>query len=94
MKPMLEVRVYYCVPCGYLGLASWIAQQLFEEGGEQVALLLVPGLHGILDVQIDGENVYSKLSEDQFPTPPRIAAVRGRLRERLRTLDQAAETQP
>ena len=93
MKPMLEVRIYYCVPCGYLGLACAIASEFFNEGGEQVAVLLVPGLHGILEAQIDGETVYDKLAEDRFPTPPRIAEARLRLREKLAALN-ARHAQP
>ena len=90
MKPMLEVRVNYCVPCGYLGLATAIANDLFTEGGEQIALLMVPGLNGILDVHVAGEKVYDKLAEDQFPTPPRIARIRAIVRDRLRELDAHA----
>lgn len=87
---MLEVRIFYCVPCGYLGLACSIATEFFNEGGEQVAVLLVPGLHGILEAQIDGETVYDKLAEDRFPTPPRIAEARERLREKLALLNARA----
>lgn len=90
MRPMLEARIYYCVPCGYLGLAAWIASELYAEAGEQVALLLVPGLHGILQVELEGEVVYDKLAEDRFPSPPRIAEVRAQLKERVLRLNEAS----
>ena len=80
IKPMVEVRIYYCVPCGYLGLAAWLAQEVFAEGGDQVAALLVPGLHGILQLDIAGQTVYDKLKQDQIPTPPRVRECRAVLR--------------
>ncbi len=83
IKPMVEVRIYYCVPCGYLGLAAWIAQELYDEGGDQVAALLVPGLHGILEVEIDNETVFDKIKEDQIPTPPRVRECRAFLRAKI-----------
>jgi len=83
IKPMVEVRIYYCVPCGYLGFAAWIAQEFYDEGGDQVAVLLIPGLHGILQVEIAKEVVYDKIEEDQIPTPPRVRQCRAILRARI-----------
>jgi predicted Rdx family selenoprotein len=83
IKPMVEVRIHYCVPCGYLGFAAEIAQAFFDEGGDQVAALLVPGLHGILQVEIAKTVVYDKLTEDQIPTPPRIRECRAILRANI-----------
>ena len=93
LKPMVDVRIYYCVPCGYLGLAAWIAQELYDEGGDQVAALLVPGLHGILQLHIAGETIYDKLKEDQIPTPPRVRECRAVLRAEIDALNalRAAE---
>jgi selT/selW/selH-like putative selenoprotein len=93
IKPMVEVRIYYCVPCGYLGFAAWIAKEFYVEGGDQVAALLIPGLHGILEVQIAGETVYDKLAEDQIPTPPRIAQCRAILRAKIDETNAARAAQ-
>lgn len=93
IKPMVEVRIYYCVPCGYLGMAAWIAQEFYEEGGDQVAALLVPGLHGILQVEIAKEIVFDKVKEDQIPTPPRVRECRTRLRAKIDEMNAARAAQ-
>jgi selT/selW/selH-like putative selenoprotein len=89
IKPMVEVRIYYCVPCGYLGMAAWIAQEFYDEGGDQVAVLLVPGLHGILQVEIAKDVVFDKVEEDQIPTPPRVRQCRAILRARIDEMNAA-----
>jgi len=94
IKPMVEVRIYYCVPCGYLGFAAWMAQEFYDEGGDQVAALLVPGLHGILQVEIAKTVVYDKLEEDQIPTPPRVRECRAFLRARIDEMNAARAAQP
>jgi selT/selW/selH-like putative selenoprotein len=93
IKPMVEVRIYYCVPCGYLGFAADIAKAFYDEGGDQVAALLVPGLHGILQVEIAKTVVYDKLKEDQIPTPPRIRECRAILRAKIDEMNAARAAQ-
>jgi selT/selW/selH-like putative selenoprotein len=93
IKPMVEVRIYYCVPCGYLGFAAWMAQEFYEEGGDQVAALLVPGLHGILQVEIAKTVVFDKVEEDQIPTPPRIRECRAILRAKIDEMNAARAAQ-
>jgi selT/selW/selH-like putative selenoprotein len=93
IKPMVEVRIYYSVPCGYLGFAAWIAQELYDEGGDQVAALLIPGLHGILQVEIAKQVVYDKIEEDHIPTPPRVRQCRAILRAKIDEMNAARATQ-
>jgi selT/selW/selH-like putative selenoprotein len=93
IKPMVEVRIYYCVPCGYLGFAAWIAKEFYDEGGDQVAALLVPGLHGILQIEIAKEIVFDKVKEDQIPTPPRMRECRAILRAKIDAMNAARAEQ-
>jgi predicted Rdx family selenoprotein len=89
IKPMVDVRIYYCVPCGYLGFATWIAREFYDEGGDQVAALLVPGLHGVLQVEIAKQIHYDKIVEDQIPTPPRVRELRAILRAEIDAMNAA-----
>jgi selT/selW/selH-like putative selenoprotein len=90
VKPLIDVSIHYCVPCGYLGLAAEMARDFYEAGGDQVALVLLPGLRGILRIEIAGEVAYDKLAEDVFPTPPRISRAVAIMRAKLEALNAAA----
>lgn len=58
-KPSITIE--YCVPCGYAPRATWIAQELLAPFSDSISgLTLVPGDHGVFDVLVNGEVVYSK----------------------------------
>ena len=61
-----------------------MANELFAEGGKDVAIKITPGVGGILQVFLDGEKIYDKAEEDgQFPTLPRVKQMRAVLKEAL-----------
>ena len=61
-----------------------MANELFAEGGKDVAIKITPGVAGILQVFLDGEKIYDKAEEDgQFPNLPRVKQMRAVLREKL-----------
>ncbi len=65
---MPEVSITYCVPCRYQHKAIQDADALLKEFGERLtALRLVPGDHGVYDVRLDGELIYSLDKEEHFP---------------------------
>jgi len=69
-----------------------MANELFAQGGKDVAIKITPGVAGILQVFIDGEKIYDKAEEDgQFPTLPRVKQMRAVLKEKLDAAPVAAD---
>ncbi len=69
-----------------------MANELFAQGGKDVAIKITPGVAGILQVFIDGEKIYDKAEEDgQFPTLPRVKQMRAVLQEKLEAAPVAAD---
>ena len=69
-----------------------MANELFAQGGKDVAIKITPGVAGILQVFIDGEKIYDKAEEDgQFPTLPRVKQMRAVLQEKLDAAPVAAD---
>lgn len=80
----VDVEILYCVPSGHLGLATWMASEFYAEGGNQVGLTLTPGTLGVLQVYVNGQQMYDKQAEqEQFPTLPRLQQLRHVVREKL-----------
>lgn len=78
---MAEVTIRYCVPCRYQSKAVQDADAILREFGTRLtALRLVPGDHGVYDVAVDGDVVYSLGKEEQFPDSANLVA---RIRNRL-----------
>ena len=69
-----------------------MANELFAQGGKDVAIKITPGVAGILQVFIDGEKIYDKAEEDgQFPTLPRVKQMRAVLQDKLDAAPVAAD---
>ena len=69
-----------------------MANELFAQGGKEVAIKITPGVAGILQVFIDGEKIYDKAEEDgQFPTLPRVKQMRAVLQDKLDAAPVAAD---
>lgn len=63
-----RVEIEYCTGCRWLLRAAWLAQELlttFEGSLAEVAL--VPGSGGVLDVRLDGEEIFSRAKSGRFP---------------------------
>ncbi len=68
---MSKVRITYCLPCRYQAKAVQDADALLKEFGSRIETLeLVPGEHGVYDVAVDDEIVYSIEQEHRFPEIP------------------------
>lgn len=81
---MPEVLIRYCLPCRYQTKAIQDADAILKEfGGELSALRLVPGDHGVYDVEVDGDLVFSLGSAERFPdTAELIQTIRARIEPR------------
>lgn len=66
--PVARVRITYCLPCRYQAKALQDGDTLLREFGRTLdALELIPGDHGVYDVTVDGQLVYSLDEEHRFP---------------------------
>ena len=69
-----------------------MANELFAQGGKDVAIKITPGVAGILQVFLDGEKVFDKAEEDgQMPTLPRVKQMRAVLQEKLDAVPVGAD---
>jgi len=81
---MPEVLIRYCLPCRYQTKAIQDADAILQEFGEELsALRLVPGDHGVYDVEVDGDLVFSLDRAERFPeTSELIQTIRARIKPR------------
>ena len=78
---MAEVLIRYCVPCRYQFKAIEDADAILKEFGQELTeLRLVPGDHGVYDVEVDGAVVFSLETSLRFPETREL--LRG-IRERV-----------
>jgi selenoprotein W-related protein len=64
----LHITIRYCMPCQFLGRATWIAQELLNTFQEYVETLsLQPGRGGVFDVEVNGGVVFSKHEAGRYP---------------------------
>ncbi len=77
---MAEVTITYCAPCRYQLKAIQYADAILKEFGESLSgLRIIPGDHGVYDVAVDGEVVFSLDKVKRFPET-------GELLEKIRAL--------
>jgi predicted Rdx family selenoprotein len=63
---------------------AWMVNELFAEGGKDVAIKVSPGVAGVFQVFVDGEKVFDRKEEGNiFPDLTRVKQIRAILRERL-----------
>jgi selenoprotein W-related protein len=76
-----EIVIRYCVPCRYQPKAIQDADAILKEFGAAVSSLrLVPGDHGVYDVEVDGHRVFSLDEAMRFPeTSELIQSIRTRI---------------
>jgi len=78
---MSDILIRYCLPCRYQPKAIQDADALLKEFGTSVSSLrLVPGDHGVYDVEVDGQRVWSMDEAHRFPeTSELIQTIRARI---------------
>lgn len=59
-----QIKIKYCVPCGYLPTAQKF-QEVLEEKSAEVEL--IEGDRGVFNVWINGKLIFSKHQEGRFP---------------------------
>lgn len=63
---------------------AWMANELFAEGGKDVAIKVTPGVAGVFQVFLDGEKVFDRKEEGNiFPDLTRVKQIRAILKDKL-----------
>ena len=79
--PAPRVEIEYCTQCRWLLRAGWMAQELLTTFPEELGeIALVPGTGGIFEVRLDGEMIWSRAAEGDFPALPQL---KGMIRDRV-----------
>ena len=63
---MKEVKIVYCVPCGYIKFAENLKNKI-EKVVPDAKVKLEGGQKGVLDVFVDRKLIFSKWKEGRFP---------------------------
>ena len=75
------VEIEYCIHCGFLLRAAWLAQELLRAfEAELEAVMLRPGSGGVLAVRLDGETLFSNREHGALPE---LKALKRRIGERI-----------
>jgi selenoprotein W-related protein len=73
----MNVRIVYCVPCGFLPRAMDLAKNLLSSYGQRLnknfSVTLDTGDGGVFEVYVDGVKVFSRHEQRRFPTHDEIA---------------------
>jgi len=77
---MTNVRIEYCVPCGFLDRAETVQHALLTSLGEDLdSVALVTGEKGAFRVSVDSETIYDKDEDGDYDTDDLVATVRDRI---------------
>jgi len=62
----MNVKIVYCVPCGYLPSAENLKKTI-EMHNKNAKVVLEGGKNGIMDIYVDSKLIFSKHKEGRFP---------------------------
>ncbi|QMU56403.1 MAG: SelT/SelW/SelH family protein [Candidatus Mycalebacterium zealandia] len=64
-----KIKIEYCVQCGWLLRAGWMAQELLSTFGDKIGeLALVPSSGGVFRVSVGDGIVWSRENNGGFPS--------------------------
>lgn len=76
---MTDVEIEFCVPCGLLGNAQRVQEDLIDEFGEDLdGVRLKTGHGGVFKVRVDGELIFDG-QESTYEKEDLLAEVRQRI---------------
>jgi selenoprotein W-related protein len=65
-KPRVTIK--YCTQCNWMLRAAWMAQELLQTFGQDLAeVSLIPGTGGIFVITVDGTTVWDRKADGGFP---------------------------
>lgn len=79
MKNAPAVTIHYCSQCNWLLRAGWMAQELLNTFGDDLAsVTLMPGTGGVYQISVDGVMIWDRKIDGGFPD---AAQLKQRLRD-------------
>lgn len=79
MHPPFVVSIHYCSQCNWLLRAAWMAQELLQTFGADLASVnLVPGTGGIYQITVNDALLWERKRDGGFPD---AAEMKKRLRD-------------
>ncbi len=90
-QSLLNVKVSYCAPCGYQPRVLDLTQEIIGERELEYYIAswtLIPASHGVFEVEINGELVFSKKALGRHAEPGEIRAILRAKVEELRPPQQ------
>jgi selenoprotein W-related protein len=80
-EPKAVVTITYCTQCNWLLRGAWMAQELLQTFGVELAsVTLVPGTGGIFTVEVGGERIWDRKRDGGFPD---VKTLKQRVRDRV-----------
>ena len=68
MGAVPKIEIEFCMQCGFLLRAGWMAQELLRAFEDEIGeVALQPGSGGNFIVRIDGEVLFSRRDAGRFP---------------------------
>jgi len=74
-QSLLDVRLEYCAPCGYTSIATGVTAEILGERELEyyvASWTLIPASHGVFEVEVNGELVFSKKALGRHAEPGEI----------------------
>ncbi len=65
-KPRITIE--FCTQCNWMLRAAWMAQELLQTFGQELAeVSLIPGTGGIFVISVDGKTIWNRKVDGGFP---------------------------
>lgn len=62
------ITLHYCTQCNWLLRTAWMAQELLQSFGQDLAsVTLVPATGGLFRIELDGEVIWDRKERGGFP---------------------------
>ncbi len=63
-----RITIVYCTQCNWMLRAAWMAQELLQTFGQDIAeVALIPGTGGIFEITADGISIWDRKTDGGFP---------------------------
>ena len=67
-QPKPRITIVYCTQCNWMLRAAWMAQELLQTFGQDLAeVSLIPGTGGIFEIAADGNIIWDRKTDGGFP---------------------------
>lgn len=67
------ITITYCTQCNWLLRSAWMAQELLQTFGQDLAsVTLAPGTGGVFSVEVDGTQIWERKAQGGFPDAKRL----------------------